>query len=413
MNLSASAPDSPMPPPEAGWTLPRALLALALVALAVWLGWQAWVRNLEEACRLQEWPHLSRCVDPATLPEEEQIAILRKRVTENPGDSFSWVKLSAFADRPGGIPGMDAAQVIATAERLAPHHPQVLKQRADRALLGGRWTEAIAPLVELAQFHRDAGAAQALTTLMHQMGREPTLYVALVQAVKADPRWMDRVVRQMPRLKVPVVVAMPLVNEMLESNTLEPATGQFLIRQLKAEKQWLDAYGLWLHLWKRPMGLLFNGDFEQAFIPHGFDWEITDTNLHRAGARVYQSGRGDRGQVLQVVFTGRQMRLPIVRQHLLLPPGNYRFTGEFQSSELRSQNGLSWVFTCATGGKELGRTMAIRAQGRSWQSLDLPINVPSDCGLGVELSLRTQAPFEARAGIRGEVLFDRFNLVQE
>ncbi len=391
----------------------RWLAAALLVVLAVWLGWQAWERNLAEACRLNEWPYLQRCVDPATLPEEEQIAILRKRVTENPGDSFSWVKLSAFADRPGGIPGMDAATVIATAERLAPHHPHVLQMRSNRALVQKRWADALAPLIELTQYHRDSHSARVLALLMGQLPQEPALFLAMSSAVKADARWLDRVVRQMPQLKVPVLTSMPLVNELVEQDRLEPATGQFLIRQLKAEGHWLDAYGLWLHLWKRPMGLLFNGDFEQNFIPHGFDWEITDTNMHRAGAQVYQSGRGDRGQVLQVVFTGREIRQPMVRQHLLLTPGNYRLTGEFQSSELRSQNGLSWVLRCATGGKELGRSMAIRAQGRSWQKLDLPFTVTPDCGLGVEFSLRTQAPFEARAGIRGEILFDRFNLVQE
>ncbi|MEX1167807.1 MAG: hypothetical protein WEK74_13250 [Hydrogenophaga sp.] len=267
--------------------------------------------------------------------------------------------------------------------------------------------------MELAQHHRNTEASRTLAVLIGQIAHDPALLPALKTAVDADSRWLDRVVRQMPGQKVPLIMALPLASDLLAESTLPPALGQYMIRQLKAEGFWLDAYGLWLNLWKRPMDLLFNGDFEQAFIAHGFDWEITDPNIHRAGAQVYQSGRGDRGQVLQVVFTGRQMRLPIVRQHLLLPPGSYRFSGEFQSSELRSQNGLSWVFTCATGGKELGRTMAISSQGRSWQKLFLPITVPKDCGLGVELSLRTQAPFEARAGIRGEVLFDRFNLVKE
>ncbi|EWS62432.1 hypothetical protein Y695_04340 [Hydrogenophaga sp. T4] len=43
----------------------------------------------------------------------------------------------------------------------------------------------------------------------------------------------------------------------------------------------------------------------------------------------------------------------------------------------------------------------------------MSLEVPAECGLGVALSLQTQAPYEARTGLRGEVLFDRFTLVQE
>ena len=36
----------------------------------------------------------------------------------------------------------------------------------------------------------------------------------------------------------------------------------------------------------------------------------------------------------------------------------------------------------------------------------MSLEVPAECGLGVALSLQTQAPYEARTGLRGEVLFD-------
>jgi hypothetical protein len=106
------------------------------------------------------------------------------------------------------------------------------------------------------------------------------------------------------------------------------------------------------------------------------------------------------------------MKTPLVRQHLLLPPGHYRFAGEFQTSDLRSERGLAWVFSCASNGRELARTEPLKAGGRTWQPLGVSLEMPADCGLGVALALQTAAPFEAKTGLRGEVVFDRFTLVQ-
>lgn len=389
----------------------------ALLALALWLGGQAWQRNLAEACWRDEWPRLPSCTPLTERSPGERAAALRERVASNPGDSQAWVALAVLVQPEGTLPSPDSAAVLATATRLAPNDAQVLLMQARLALQAKDWTTAVQHLSRLSVFHQQPNATRALAQLMVLAVQQPVelaaLYEALSQALRADHRWLEHTVRAMPGAKLEVIYAMPLVSQAIEHGVLSPGLGQFVIRHLKAEGRWLDAYVVWLSLWKKPLALLFNGDFEQPFISHGFDWEITDTNLHRAGAQVYQSGRGERGQVLQVVFTGREMRLPIVRQHLLLTPGRYRLTGEFQSSELRSQQGLSWVLSCAVGGQELGHSAPVLAQGRQWQTLELDFVVPPDCGFGVALALLPQAAFEARAGIRGEVLFDRFRLTQE
>jgi hypothetical protein len=407
VNLAAPTAPPPLPRPL------QALGALALLALAGWLGLEAWERNLAESCRLEQWPHLARCAAPADETTEQQVAKLRQRLARNPGDTDALVALATYAELPGGIPGTDTAAVIAAAEALAPQNAVVLRLQANRALQARQWAEGLRPLIKLSHHHHDADAARALTQLIAQIRRDPALETALREAARADPAWLPRVLTFMTYEKVPMIRAMPLVSEMIDRQQLPPATGQFVIRHLKAGGHWLDAHAIWLHLWKKPLGLLFNGDFEEAFIPDGFDWEILDTNINRAGARVYLSGRGERGQVLQVVFNGKALPQPVLRQHMLLLPGSYRFSGDYLTTDLRSAEGLGWVLSCATGAREIGRTPALKGDSRQWQRFDIRFTVPRDCGLGVALALSPHAAYEAKTGLRGEALFDRFQLVQE
>lgn len=391
----------------APWTY---LARAALVLVALWLGHQAWVRNLDEACRLNEWPYLQRCAEAQAQPPAAKAQALVERLRSNPGDSFAAVDLALLANaHPQEVP-VDPAQALATARTMAPQNGQLLALTANQALAARDWPAAVPPLVTLAAYHRNTGAASTLGQLMGHAATDPALTAALMSATASTPDWLERTVRQMPGAKVPLVQAMPYVTAALETGRLDLPTSRYLIRQLKAEGQWLDAYTIWLYVWKRPVDLLFNGDFEQAFLPGGFDWEPGQTNAYRAGAMVQRSGRGGRGQVLQVVFTGKRMASYVVKQDVLLTPGRYVLEGQYQASALRSSQGLVWVVRCARDGREVGRTEAMVAESRNWHPFRLEFDFPLACGLGGRVELRPQAGFETVAGMKGEVLFDRLTL---
>ena len=393
---------------------PRPVLSngfrLGMVLLAVWLGYQAWVRNLDHACRENEWPNLERCAQLADQTPAQQAQTLLERTRRNPGDSFSAVQIAVLASKhPSEVPvGLD--QALSEAQRLAPQDAGVLRLLANRAIEAKAWTEAVPFLTKLAIHHYNASAATTLAQLVGTSVRDPDLRAALIGETKSNPLWLAPVVRQMPGAKVPMVQAMPYVTQAMEERGLERPTSQYLIRQLKAQGQWLDAYNIWLYLWNRPVDLLFNGDFEQVFLPGGFDWEPGQTHAYTAGAQVQRSGRGSRGQVLEAVFTGKAMAPHVVRQDVLLSPGRYVFEGQYQASELRSTQGLVWAVLCARDGSEVARTEAIVAEGRSWRSWRLEFEFPAACGLGGHLELKPRAGFEAIAGMKGEVLFDHLKL---
>lgn len=399
-----------------GWTPARMGVFALLVLAALWLGWKAWDVNITMSCWKNEWPNLPVCGEINGRTPQERVARLQERLAANPGDSQALVELTELAHRPETAAGLDAPALLAAAGQAAPQDVTVLQLQANEALRAQRWPDALDKLTRLSKHHHNADATRVLAELVAlaaQPTAQLTLQQALVDAVDADAGWLDRVLRAMPGAKLPLGSAMPLVAlAAAKEPGLSAPLGLYVIRQLKTEGLWLEAHAIWLRLWKRPLGYLFNGDFEQNFVAGGFDWEVIERDPHRGGARIDLAGRRERGQVLRVAFTGRAMKTPLVRQHLLLPPGSYRFAGEFQSGDLRSERGLAWVFSCASDGRELARTAPLMAGGRTWQPLAVSLEVPADCGLGVALALQTEAPFEARTGLRGEVVFDRFTLVQ-
>jgi len=386
-----------------------ALAALGLAA-AVWLGWMAMQSNLQQACALKQWPPLARCEALAEQAPAQQVQALRAQVAANPGDARPLTALATLAQTPGGTPGLDRQALLHAAAQLAPQQRQVLRLQANDALQQGRWPDAVAHLVLLAQFHGDGEAARTLALMVGQAGQHRALLDALLGQLQSDGRWLEPVLRSLPAAKVPMVQAMPVVQAAMPLGLITPALAQVLIQHLIAGGAWLDAHAVWLHVWNRPLGLLFNGDFEQDFVKHGFDWNVTDTNPYRAGARVQQPRMGQQGRVLEVAFTGRSIALPVVSQHLVLPPGDYLFTGSARSRGLRSNEGLAWVWTCASTRQELARTAAIQDSAGRWEKITAAVRVPPACGVGVQLSLQTFAAYEATTGLRGEVWFDQFEL---
>jgi hypothetical protein len=392
----------------------RALAMAALVAAAVGLGWKAWEVNITMSCWQDEWPNLAACEDIMGRTPEEKVAKLQKRLADNPGDSQALVALAIWANPPDPVAGLDGAALLAAAAKAAPQDTAVLQLLAYDALKNSQWADALDPLIRLSRFHANADASRTIALLIGDAGEIPELAMALFSAAKTDSLWLDRVLRAMPQAKLPVGGAMPLINEMMAADQLSPALGQFVIRELKREGSWPEAHEVWRHLWKRDLPLVFNGDFEQAFVRDGFDWETADANDHRSGARVALVGRKEHGQVLQVEFTGKAIRPPILRQDMRLLPGRYRLSGSMQSNDLRSEQGLAWVVNCAQDGRELGRTAGLKPTGRAWQAWEAEIVVPDDCpGDGARLTLQTFAPYESKTGLRGEVLMDNLAMARE
>jgi hypothetical protein len=185
------------------------------------------------------------------------------------------------------------------------------------------------------------------------------------------------------------------------------------IRQLKAAGSWVDAYSLWVALHPRALPMLYNGRFNQAFQPDGFDWELPPHGIAaRAGALVERAATGEekREAALDIRFTGRAIAMPLVRQNLFLGPGRYRLRGDYKVTQLRMEDGLAWVVRCGAGaGSTAGRSAGLRDTG-GWQRFEFEFSIPEKCGWVASLQLETFTPLEASAGSRGRASFAGLSL---
>ena len=394
-----------------GWTLARAGLMAVLVCVAFWLAWQAWKINTVMSCWLGHWPAMAICEEINGRTSVEQAQQLLVRLAKNPGDSQALVRLTVLAHQPGKEHlGLNAADLLERAIKAAPQNANVLRLQSAAALEAGRWQDALDPLMRLSQHHRNAAATQALAKMVAASMDHPLLRQALVNAALTDPSWVANVLEALPSAQVSMSAGWPLVEVLMQTRALSLQLGLDVIRGLRTERSWVAAQALWLYLWNRPLPFVFNGDFEQAFVKGGLDWEVSGPNDHRSGVQVDRVGRTGHGQVLRVNLSGKGFNNPIVRQQLVLAPGHYQLSGSWQASDFYSEQGLAWVLRCESSGREMARLGQLGRTGPSWKNAATAVEIDIDCGQGLQLALETNASYEARTGIRGEVVFDDLKL---
>jgi hypothetical protein len=215
----------------------------------------------------------------------------------------------------------------------------------------------------------------------------------------------------MNALKLPLEPVVPLMTEAANKGIVTPQVVLSTVRTLKHQGKWREAHTLWTAMQPKPAPLLFNGGFDEKIQAGGFDWETAPSPQGRAGALFLQRSIPDRGQVLEIQYTGRSVPTPIVRQFLFLAAGRYALNGQYMSSRLRMEQGLAWAVRCMDDEKvDAGRSEPMGDTADAWQNFGFEFEIPDDCGLVAGLQLETYAPFEAMAGFRGKVFFDALEL---
>lgn len=375
------------------WALVAAGAAAAVLVFAM-----AWTTHLRSACTELDTPYLPICPEGAP-----SVQALRERIARNPGDADAWTRLLAAETDAGGL------KVLPGATLTAPYNLGVARWRAMQDLKEGRLAEGVELLVQILRNRTSAEAAGILA----QIAAVPEGMALLRPHMAQGDVWVGSVIGGASALKMPPGSVLPLVAEALARGALPDDARRGYMRTLKAGGYWLDAYGLWLAQHKDPVPLLYNGGFDQAFEPDGFDWEYTPVARSRTGVVIDQEAVARRGLVLDLDFTGRAFTSPIVRQYVFAGPGPYRLTGEYMASKLRSEGGLAWTVQCTGGSKAVvGRSAQLVDTGGLWKPLEVAFTVPRDCGVVASVQLEPAAQFEAATGIKGHVAFDGFSLAR-
>ena len=174
-----------------------------------------------------------------------------------------------------------------------------------------------------------------------------------------------------------------------------------------------DAYQSWRESLppqqRNKEALLYNGDFAAPIDGLPFNWLLTPAqgmNIQIVGSPGKESGRA-----VQLLFSGARVGPMTVAQLMLLPPGEYRFTGNVRAQELRTERGLEWQISCGDAASNiLARSDRVAATS-PWARFAVAFTVPQrDCGsqwLRLEIPSRTASERQ----IEGQIWYDSLQVV--
>jgi tetratricopeptide (TPR) repeat protein len=153
----------------------------------------------------------------------------------------------------------------------------------------------------------------------------------------------------------------------------------------------------------------FNRDFEIAVDGLPFNWDLGGS----AGAQVQivRSVDGGRKQALLVEFSGGRVDLATVKQLMMLPGGDYTFSGSAKTKELQTSRGLWWHIFCAKpSATTLGHTELVSGT-IPWTDFMVKFRVPTaDCkAQWLRLELPARVGSEMR--IEGQIWYRDLQIV--
>lgn len=396
----------------------RALwLVPVLVALA-WLGWRVLTLGLadhwaaSDPARALAWrgdhPEalINRATQLAAKAESagEAEALARQALAAHPLDGRGHRVLGQAALARGDADA--AVGHFQRAARLAPRDAPTAAFLADWHLGRGEFADALVHLDRLLRAYPEA--LPELQPAFLALAQALPAHAALVDTLAASPPW--RTAALLPVLRAPDTNVDALAGLMdglrRAPGGLAPAELDAWVERLGRDGRWGTAYLVWVSQLAPEqlavLGNVFNGGFELAPGPGGFDWRIGRV----AGARIDRLATpgATGGHALRVAFEDRRVPFAHVRQRLALAPGRYQLVLRAKPEHLRSERGLVWTVACANG-RALADTPPLTGHGE-WRELSARFEVPAEgCG-GQWLTLRLPARIPAEQRIGGRAWFD-------
>jgi hypothetical protein len=153
----------------------------------------------------------------------------------------------------------------------------------------------------------------------------------------------------------------------------------------------------------------FNRDFDFPIDNLAFNWNLDAV----AGANVQivsSAAEGGKKRALFVEFSGARVRFANVKQLLMLPAGDYAFSGKVKAADLRTSRGLWWRVFCANASATTLANTELVSGPMPWTEFTAKFQVPAgDCG-AQWLQLELPARVESESRIEGQVWYQDLEL---
>lgn len=152
----------------------------------------------------------------------------------------------------------------------------------------------------------------------------------------------------------------------------------------------------------------FNRDFALPIDGLPFNWNL-DTGPG-AEIQVVSSNDGGEKRTLLADFAGANVSFASAKQLLLLPAGDYTFTGKVKTEELITSRGLWWRIFCAKEPAETLGHSALVSGTMPWNGFTVKFHVPANCR-AQWLQLELPARVESEKQIAGQVWYRDLRIV--
>lgn len=390
--------------------LPYAVWLVIWLVFAVCLWIALYPYQLNRGCWIGEWPFEQGCTDgrPTGFLPNEPMGVYTSHLRHNPGNSFAytWLALHRWKSNDNDS---ESQKSIEAALKVAPLDAQILTIHANNSLNAQHWREAAVSLIKLVEI----GNAEANEPLLQLLTTEASQSFVL-DLITKESVWLDRLLRN-ANAKFPADRLLPVFSHGQRLGLVSAETTIHVIDGLQSAGRWLDAYSLWVMYQNKSKEGLFNGGFDFPVSQKAFDWKWLQSTEAQKGMIVRQiSAYPKSGMLLELELVGRSaISLPMVRQNVMLFDDNYVFRGRYLTDKLQINDGLSWKFSCASGGEPWAQTDALQDTQKQWHTFELKLKVPATCGAAVLVGLETKSRGEARVGISGLVQFDELSLTSE
>lgn len=237
---------------------------------------------------------------------------------------------------------------------------------------------------------------------------------ALVEKVLAtDPPWRADFIATLPndvtdaRVPLNLLLALRTDPKPPQMSDIVPYL-DFLVQH----RFYALAYYTWLQFLSpselHHVGYIFNGGFEASPSGAPFDWKISQGTGVTVDIVARPDGADQRALMLDFEF-GR-VDYHSVAELVVLPPGTYQFSGEYQG-KLVGPRGLKWRIACAEGKiAPVAESAMISGTTRGWKNVAFTFSVPDkDCSAQY-VRLDLDARMASEELVSGTIYFDRLQI---
>jgi hypothetical protein len=328
----------------------------------------------------------------------------QRALRSSPLNARAFSLLGLIAERKGDEKDADALMRIAAARtwRDQTTNEWLLNREAHR----GDYSQAL-PYAD-AMLRISYKSQSELFPVLASFTVDPRAFEALTAFLAASPPWRSWFLSELS-VRLANQTRLVQLYAALKDSENPPTKAElrpYLTRLIKDENFEL-AYQTWQATLPPPQRAdktyPFNRDFEFPVDGLSFNWSLETTP--GADIQIVPSVDGGKKRALLVEFSGARVHFANVKQLLLLPAGDYSFSGKVKTAELRTARGLWWHIFCANASANTLANTELVSGTMPWTDFMVKLQVPAaDCG-AQWLQLELPARIDAESRVEGQVWY--------